>query len=278
MWSGIGPRYVYGSQLATSAKAADPAPSISTQGSETSAALRDGFRRLPREGEVVRTAALEAASELVHAPDDLRVEPDARGEPEAASVDPPERDAPRAVRLRGPRHGRPGSVDGVAREPQGAGEDARAAAGREPDRDVLVEAVQRFVEASVARVHDHGVDVTRAVADKLHRVLWALGAEDVDVGVGGERLGDGRDARLADGARVRVDDERDPVEITRRGHLLPTPEQAAPTGRGVGAGGGGGPGIPSELRSTPGMSARSRASFSDTWLWICTVSSCARCA
>src|SRR5581483_7489880 len=93
----------------------------------------------PREGEVAR-AAPALPAEGVHAPDGVRVQADARGEGKAAAVRPAERDAPR-LSLDEPLRRR----DRVAREPEGAGENAGAAAGEKADGPGAVDAVQHLV-------------------------------------------------------------------------------------------------------------------------------------
>jgi hypothetical protein len=136
------------------------------------------------------------------------VDPHACREREAAPVHAAERDAARAV-VRERVGDLPCGGDGLGGQAEGAGEHARAAAGKEADRHVGVQAVQRLVEPAVAGEHEHGVGVLRDLADELGRVPRSFGQQDAHIGRTGE-LGDDRvELALAHAGRKRVDDERD---------------------------------------------------------------------
>ena len=87
------------------------------------------------EDDVSRPAAVVGAPASLDAAHHLGVEPDARREAEAPAVDPAEADRLRPAlgeRVGDPRRG----LDGIARQPERAREDARAAAGQEAEREL----------------------------------------------------------------------------------------------------------------------------------------------
>ena len=98
-------------------------------------------------------------------------------------------------------------LDGIARQTQCARQHARAAAGHEPDRQVVaVDAVQHLVEAAVAGEDDERVGVVD-LAREIHRVTRALGPQRAQVRGPHQRPLDRRDPFLRDAARLRVDDQ-----------------------------------------------------------------------
>ena len=154
--SGIGPMYVYGSQFATSAKAARPSPFTSTRWAEADALLGEVADQRPGKPQVAGPLAVLVAPERVHPAHQLGVEPDAGGEPEAAAVHPSERDPPGAA-LEQRVHELLGRLGGLRRDPERPREHARAAARDEPDRVDAVEAVEHLVVAAVAGEDEQNV-------------------------------------------------------------------------------------------------------------------------
>ena len=108
--------------------------------------------------------------ERVDASHCLRVEADAGAEREATLVDAADRDPPGPLLRDRVRHDAR-RLDRVRRQPEAAREDARAAAREKADRHVLLEAVQRLVEAAVAREDD---DRIRAAAARLGHELGRM--------------------------------------------------------------------------------------------------------
>ena len=91
-------------------------------GGEAPAVLGEQASELPGEDEVAGPRTVLRPPARLEAADRLGVDPDARGEPESATVDPPERDSPGAAgdeALRG--------ADGVSRQAQRTGEHVCAA-------------------------------------------------------------------------------------------------------------------------------------------------------
>ena len=128
----------------------------------------------PDEGRVARPPALLVAARAVDAPDRLGSEPDARREAEAAAVDPAERDRAGPARHESiddlPRGG-----DRVSRQSERAGEDTRAAARDEPERQLAGGAVDRLVVGAVAREDDERV----GLADRVRRQLGGVARASV---------------------------------------------------------------------------------------------------
>ena len=135
---------MYGSQLATSAKATRPWPTTVIAGSKRAAALGEDPGERADEGDVAGPLAV-AAAEVVDAADELGVEPEPGAEREAAAVDAAERDPPLGASSR-----RACARDRVARKPSARGRTLVAAARDEADGHVAVEAVDDLVEAAVA--------------------------------------------------------------------------------------------------------------------------------
>ena len=133
-----------------------------------------------REREVAGPPPVRAAAHLVHPPHRLGVEADTGREPEAASVDPAERDAPRPARADGvgDLRGGPGEV---VRQTERREEHARASARQEADRHVGVQPVQRLVEAAVAGEDDDRLAAPAAgVGHELGGVTGSLGSHRLD--------------------------------------------------------------------------------------------------
>ena len=121
----------------------------------------------PRVGEVAGPLALQAALDRVELPDRLGVDADPRGEPEAPSVHPAQRDPP--------------LVDGrrrVARHAERPREDVRVAAGDDPERLAGRQPVQHLVDETVAA---EGEDrVAGGLSRQLGGVALALGEQGLD--------------------------------------------------------------------------------------------------
>src|SRR5262249_60472094 len=114
-----------------------------------------------REPEVSGAAALGVATAVVHAPDELGVEPAAGRKSESPAVHPPERDPPCPAGLeRGRQLLR--CLERVTRQTQRARQDTGAAAGNEPDRHRVAEAVQHPVEAAVTGKDADGAEIAPA--------------------------------------------------------------------------------------------------------------------
>ena len=131
----------------------------------------DDLRHRPGVAQVAGPLAVRRAPERVDGADELGVEPDAGAEREPPPVDAPERDAARL-----PARDALGGSDRIARKPERPRQDAGAAARHEAERRLAVRAVDRFVEAAVAREHVDRVGVAAGLAGELGRVAAALGA------------------------------------------------------------------------------------------------------
>jgi hypothetical protein len=201
--------WVYGEPLATNANAARPSPTISSEGSRWPRLAASEPTTARAKAKFSGTPAVLAPSHLVDPAHRFRVQPDAGGEGEAAPVDAPESDPPRAAT--GDRIGElPRGRLRLVREAERAGEHARAAARQEADRDVGVQAVQRLVEAAVAGEHDDRVAPASAgVAHDLGRVTRALGAHRHHLAGAGQLALHRRDALLGHPGREGVHDQDD---------------------------------------------------------------------
>ena len=103
--------------------------------------------------------------------------------------------------------------DGVARQPERARQHACAPAGDEADRRAAGDAVQRLVEAAVAREDVDRLDLAVRLARELGRVAGAFRDPHVDVT---ERGRDAVDQLVGDARRVRVDDQDGPCHAGYR--------------------------------------------------------------
>jgi hypothetical protein len=163
------------------------------------ACLREQPQPRPRERKIARAATVGAPPHPVDAANELCVETDPGAEPEAPAVDAAEADpTPRSP-------GEPGGrLDGIARQAERPGEHARATAWNEPDRCFARDRVQDLVVGAVAGEHVDRLNAAVGVARERGRMARTVR----QYGLGARRQGrlDGREPRLADAARERVDD------------------------------------------------------------------------
>ena len=129
----------------------------------------------PGEGEVAGAAAVRATAEIVDGTHDLRVEPDAGGEAEAAAVHASDADAARSS-----GSGEPASrLRGSPRDPESPRQHARATSGDEPERGAVVDAVQHLVERAVPTEDVQRGDRARDLARDLGRVPARTGEPEL---------------------------------------------------------------------------------------------------
>ena len=175
---------------------------------EASPTFRERTDDCPCECEIAGATSVAAPPESIHPPHGLRGQPYAGCERETPAVDSTKRDPARSARRKRVRH-LPSRFDGNPGQPEGAREDARAAAGQEADREVRLEPVQGLVETAVAREDDDGLDAaTTRAGHELRRMTRALGQKEVELGDSLELRADLGEPLLAHPGRERIDDER----------------------------------------------------------------------
>jgi hypothetical protein len=175
-------------------------------GVEPAAPIEEHARKCRDEREITGAPAFGRASSLVDPPDGLGVDAQPCTECEAPSVDAAGRDRPRSVVCESVRQ-LLGRLERITRETEGAGKNARASARHESQREVVaVDAVQRFVEAAVAREDDQRVGVTCSSCE-LDGMLRPLGAHRADVRNAHQRAFDRCGLLVRDLARERIDDQ-----------------------------------------------------------------------
>jgi hypothetical protein len=162
--------------------------------------LREQPQRLVGEREIARPAAVCPAPTPVDPADELRVETDPGVEREAPAVDLAKADRPRRAGRREPR-----GDDGVAAEPQGAGQHARPASGQEAEWDPAGDPVHDLVVCAVAREDVDRVGRRLVLPGERRRV--ALTGRLVHLDVRGQHGADAFDDLGRDAARLGVDDQ-----------------------------------------------------------------------